>query len=146
MTVLSVGVLPRLGLGPGAIGQQTSALTAQAFNDRWRNTWRLFHIPRNTHFSNQTSVRSSYFKHVSDVYLIKYIFTRYNVSHIVDVLWNRYVRKKLSYIWSIKQGSFRDLKYETGGYREGSTPHNSQWGCAPGPRMLLGLRTLAWTG
>ena len=32
MTVFSVGDLPRLGLEPGTIGQQTIALTVQPFN------------------------------------------------------------------------------------------------------------------
>ena len=34
MTVVSVGVLPRLGLEPGTIGQQTSVLTVWPFNDK----------------------------------------------------------------------------------------------------------------
>ena len=34
MTVFSVGDLPRLGLEPGTISQQTSALTVRPFNAR----------------------------------------------------------------------------------------------------------------
>ena len=35
MTVFSVGVLPRLGLEPRTIGQQSNALTVRPFNAHW---------------------------------------------------------------------------------------------------------------